>query len=103
MVFSHDVVLDLFQSLSGRCGGFLSVLRQKRGPFTFWWIPIRVGVDFFGRFLVVRGKCCSFLSGRCGGFLSFSIRTLWWIFASTLRIRRFWEGVEKSPVGPLTF
>ena len=32
---------------------FFSFLRQKVGPFTFLWIPIRVGVDFFGRFLFV--------------------------------------------------
>ena len=31
-------------------GPFFSFLRQKMGPFTFWWIPIRVGVDFLGDF-----------------------------------------------------
>ena len=51
----------------------------------------------------MRGIRCDFLSGRCGGFLSFSVTTLWWIFVSTLNICGFWEGVERSPVGPLNF
>ena len=82
---------------------FCFSFEAKKGSFYFSADSYSCGRGVFGRFLVVRGKCCTFLSGRCGGFLSFSIRTLWWIFASTLRIRGFWEGVERSPVGPFTF
>ena len=60
---------------------FFPVLRQKGGPFTFRWIPIRVGVDFLGDFYSWEGNTvlfsqdgvvdfCNSLSRHCGGFLS---------------------------------
>ena len=41
---------SVFFSFEAKRGSFYSFLRQKRGPFTFRWIPIRVGVDFLGDF-----------------------------------------------------
>ena len=57
-----------------------SSFEAKKGSFYFLVDSYSCGRGFFGRFLVVRGKCCIFLSGRCGGFVPISIRTLWWIF-----------------------
>ena len=53
------------------------LFEAKKGSFYFSVDSYSCGRGFFGRFLVVRGKCCIFLSERGGGFLSFSLTTLW--------------------------
>ena len=52
------------------------------GPFTFWWIPIRVGVDFLGDFYSREGNAVVFSQDVVVVFCVY-----WRVFGKVLRGR----------------